>query len=74
MPRKLTITIADEVYRGLQERVERGSISRFIEQLVLPHAVDDVDLEAAYRELAADVEREREAIEWLELAPDGERR
>ena len=70
MQRKLTITVADDVYRGLHEKVGRGEISRFIENLVRPHVVTDTDLEAAYREMAADTEREQEALEWIEMAPD----
>ena len=70
MQRKLTITVADEVYRGLHRKVGRGQISRFIEGLVRPHVVEDRELEAAYREMAADREREREALEWIEAAPD----
>jgi hypothetical protein len=34
MQRKLTITIADDVYRGLHQQIGRGEISRFIENLV----------------------------------------
>ncbi len=70
MQRKLTITVADEVYRGLHERVGRGHISAFIEDLVRPHVVEEDALLAAYREAAADEEREREALEWIEAAPD----
>ncbi len=66
MQRKLTITIADEVYRGLHHKVGRGEISRFIEDLVRPHVVADSNLEAGYRAMAADVEREQEALEWIE--------
>ncbi|HET7768081.1 MAG TPA: addiction module antitoxin [Chloroflexota bacterium] len=70
MQRKLTISVDDEVYRGLHEKVGRGQISSFIEELVRPHVVEESALEAAYREAAADEEREREAMEWAELAPD----
>ncbi|HEY8695935.1 MAG TPA: hypothetical protein VIR57_24695 [Chloroflexota bacterium] len=66
MQRKLTITIADEVYRGLHQQVGRGEISRFIENLVRPHVVVNDALEAAYREAALDEEAEREALEWIE--------
>ncbi len=66
MQRKLTITIQDEVYRGLQEKVGRGQISRFIEDLVRPHVVDEDEIEAMYREMAADEASEREAHEWIE--------
>ena len=70
MHRKLTITIADDVYRGLYYKVGRGEISRFIENLVRPHVVDDDQLEAEYREAALDVEAEREAHEWIEANLD----
>jgi predicted CopG family antitoxin len=70
MHRKLTITIADDVYRGLHHKVGRGEISRFIENLVRPHVVTDSELEAAYREAAQDAEAEREALEWIEAGVD----
>lgn len=66
MQRKLTITVSDEVYRGLHHRVGRGAISRFIEELVRPHVVMDHELEDLYREAARDEEAEREAKEWIE--------
>ncbi len=70
MQRKLTITIADDVYRGLHHKVGRGDISRFIEGLVRPHVVTDSALEAEYREAARDVEAEREAWDWIEANVD----
>jgi hypothetical protein len=63
--RKLTITVSDDVYRGLHQRVGRGAIRRFIEDLVRPHVVDD-ELEALYREAAQDEAAERKAMEWIE--------
>src|ERR687888_2487402 len=51
---KLTITIADDVYRGLHHRVGRGDINRFIEDLVRPHVVTGGALEAEYRDAATD--------------------
>lgn len=66
MQRKLTITIADDVYRGLHHHVGRGEISRFIEQLVRPHVVTDSSLEAEYREAAQDERAEQQALEWIE--------
>lgn len=65
MSKKLTITIDDEVYEGLYRRVGRRKISRFLENLARPHVVD-ADLEAAYRDMASDEEREAEAEEWTE--------
>ena len=70
MRRKLTITIADEVYRGLHHRIGRGEISRFIESLLRPHVVDDSALEAQYRDAALDAQAEREALEWIEANVD----
>ncbi len=71
MHRKLTITLADEVYEGLYSGVGRGSISQFIEHVVRPYVVDDEGLAQAYREAAADVEAEREALEWIGADVDG---
>lgn len=71
MHRKLTITLADEVYEGLYSRVGRGSISQFIEHVVRPYVVEDDGLAQAYLEAAADTEAEREALEWIEADVDG---
>jgi predicted CopG family antitoxin len=65
MTKKLTITIDDEVYEGLYRRVGARRISRFLEALARPHVIGE-DLEAAYRSMAADEERERAALEWSE--------
>ena len=65
MQKKLTITIDEQVYEGLYTVVGRRRISRFIEELVRPHVLLP-DLEAAYREMAQDAEREAEALEWAE--------
>lgn len=70
MYKKLTITLEEEIYEGLHRVIGRGSISQFIAELVRPHVVG-ADLENAYAEMAADEEREREALEWAdELADD----
>ena len=65
MAKKLTITLDEAVYEGLYRVVGPRRISRFIEQLVRPHVIDE-DLEAAYAEMAQDEERETEALEWSE--------
>ena len=70
MQRKLTITIADEVYRGLHQQIGRGEISRFIEGLVRPYVVTTDDLEAEYRAAAQDATAEQEALEWIEAHVD----
>ena len=63
--KKLTIMVQDEIYEGLYRRIGPRRISRFLESLARPHVIDD-DLEAAYREMAADESREAEAEEWSE--------
>jgi len=65
MTRKLTITVSEDVYVGLHRTVGRRRISQFIEKLARPHVVP-VDFDAAYRQMAADEEREREALAWSE--------
>jgi predicted CopG family antitoxin len=65
MQKKLTITIDEKVYHGLHSVVGRGRISSFIEDLVRPHVLYP-NLEAAYREMAQDEQREAEALEWAE--------
>lgn len=65
MSKKLTITVTDEVYEGLYRRIGRRRISRFLEMLARPHVID-ADLEAAYRNMAEDEQREAEAEEWSE--------
>ncbi len=65
MQKKLTITIDEEVYKGLHAVIGRGRISRFLENLARPHVVSP-DLEAAYQEMACDEVREAEADEWAE--------
>lgn len=70
MHRKLTITVADDVYQGLHRVVGRGSISQFIEDMVRPLVVEGDALLAAYREAAADEAAEQEALEWIESHVD----
>ena len=65
MKRKLTITVSEAVYEGLHRTIGRRRISQFIEKLVRPHVVPQ-DLEASYRDMAADEAREQEALEWSE--------
>jgi hypothetical protein len=57
MTKKLTITVSDEVYKGLHKRVGRRRISRFINELAQERLVDrsspEYWLSAPTRELAA---------------------
>lgn len=66
MQKKLTITVDDKIYEGLYKVVGRRRISRFIENLVRPHVIPR-DLEAAYKQMAKEEEREVEALEWAEI-------
>lgn len=65
MQKKLTITLDERLYEGLHAIVGRRRISRFIESLVRPHVIDK-DLEAAYKQMAQEEQREAEALEWAE--------
>ena len=67
MRKKLTITIDEEVYEGLRRVVGPRHISGFIETLARPHVVMG-DLDEGYAALAADEQREAEALEWIEAA------
>ncbi len=65
MQKKLTITVEEGVYKGLHEVIGARKISQFIESPVRPHVVPS-SLAEEYRRIAADEEREREALEWAE--------
>ena len=65
MQKKLTITVDERVYEGLHSVIGRRNISQFIESLVRPHVIG-TDLEAAYRQMAQDEDREAQALEWAE--------
>ncbi len=65
MHKKLTITLDEGVYEALHQVVGRGAISQFIEDLVRP-LVAGRSLEAEYRQMAQDEQREAEALEWAE--------
>jgi hypothetical protein len=70
MQRRMTITLDEAVYQGLYRTVGKRHISQFIEDLVRPHVLD-ASLDDGYRAMAADQEREAEALEWCNaLAPD----
>jgi predicted CopG family antitoxin len=65
MSRKLTITVSEEVYQGLHRNIGRRRIGQFLEKLARPHVLSN-DIEAAYRQMAEDTDREREALAWSE--------
>lgn len=66
MQKKLTVTIDEEVYKGLYKTIGPRKISKFIEELVRPHVIRP-NLELAYAEMAKDKKREKEAMEWAEI-------
>ena len=65
MRKKLTLTLDEQVYEGLYRVAGRRRISSFVESLVRPYLIYD-DLDAGYRRMAADADREAEAMEWVE--------
>lgn len=69
MARQLLITLPDDVYEELRRRAGQDDVSGYIERLVRPEGISDSELEAGYRAMAADEDREREALEWIEAEP-----
>jgi hypothetical protein len=63
MQKSLTISIEADMYDALQRVVGRGKISKFLQDLARPHVMKE-DLSTAYQAMAADIHREREALEW----------
>ena len=64
MRKRMTITLDEAVYDGLYRTVGKRRTSQFIEDLVRPH-VSDTALDAGYRAMAGDGERESDAFEWI---------
>ncbi|MBN1887888.1 MAG: hypothetical protein JW850_07845 [Thermoflexales bacterium] len=65
--KELTITLDEQVYDGLYALVGQQNISQFIESLVRPHVVN-IDLDAAYCEMAQDQEREADVKHNMNFA------
>ena len=65
MQKKLTISIAENVYNDLYAVIRKRKISKFIENLIKPHIVGD-NLSLAYQEMGQDEQREIEAYQWTE--------
>ncbi len=63
MVKKLTITVDEDVYAGLHERIGPRRISRFLNDLARPYVASDT-LADSYRRMAADELREAEAEDW----------
>ncbi len=63
MHKRMTITLDEAVYEGLNRTVGKRRMSQFIEDLLRPHVLDTA-LDDGYRAMAADQEREAQATEW----------
>ncbi len=63
MHKRMTITLDEAVYEGLNRTVGKRRMSQFIEDLLRPHVLDTA-LDDGYRAMAADQEREAQAAEW----------
>jgi len=63
MHKRMTISLEECVYEGLYRVIGKRRISQFIEDLVRPY-VADTTLDDGYQAMAADQEREIEALEW----------
>jgi len=78
MTKKLTITVSDEVYKNLHQRVGRRKISRFIDELARERLTDrslpEYWLGASQRELAAAYEEQAayEAAQSKEISKQDE--
>lgn len=70
MHRRMTITLDEAVYEGLNRTIGKRRMSQFIEDLLRPHVLD-TSLDDGYRAMAADKGREAEAQDWCDsLAKD----
>ncbi len=70
MHKRMTITLDEAVYEGLYRTVGKRRMSQFIEDLVRPHVTGN-KLDDGYQAMAADCDRETEALEWANaLAKD----
>ena len=63
MHKRITITLDETVYDGLYRTIGKRRISQFIEDLVKPYVLDTV-LDEGYQAMAADKERETDALDW----------
>ncbi len=63
MHKRMTITLDEAVYDGLNRLIGKRRMSQFIEDLLRPHVLDS-SLDDGYRAMAADEARETEAQNW----------
>lgn len=57
MHKRMTITLDEEVYEGLNRTIGKRRMSQFIEDLLRPHVLDTA-LDEGYRAMAADKGRD----------------
>lgn len=71
MSKRLTITLDESLYEGLHLVAGRRGASRLIQDLLRQHLAAGSALDDGYRAMAADTEREADALEWCQaLAQD----
>jgi hypothetical protein len=67
MTRKLTVTLDARLYTRIRKTVRKSHISDFVGSVLSPHFLRQ-DLDAEYKRMAQDKEREKDALEWAEGA------
>jgi hypothetical protein len=67
MHKRMTITIDEAVYEGLYmyRTIGKRRMGQFIEDLVRPHVMGK-QLDEGYLAMAADKQREGDALEWAD--------
>lgn len=63
MHKRMMIALDEAVYDGLLRMVEQQHISQYIEDLLRPIVLGTA-LDEGYKAMAADEQREAEALEW----------
>lgn len=72
MTKTLTLTLSDNVAAALFARAGSAGVEAYIEQL-LGNGLEQQDIALGYQMMAADLQREEEALEWSNaLTCDGE--
>jgi predicted CopG family antitoxin len=61
----LTITVSDDVYKELRNRVGSRNISKFMNELARDH-LQSRSLAIEYADAARDEQAEQEALAWIE--------
>ncbi len=64
MSRTITITLEDVAYNRLQEQFGEGTIASVIENFLRPYTITEAELDAEYKAMATDQEREAETFLW----------